>query len=129
MPTKPLERLIFTQGGNCFFCRKPLGKAEASVGHLVAVSHGGKDNDENCVACCKALNSLFGRMSLKEKLQIVLNQKGVLPAQHPIRPWLPNRDRSLIQQERGARMPRDLHRSSRTFRSEEMLARAQWRNC
>jgi hypothetical protein len=76
MPTKPLERLIFTQGGNCFFCRKPLGKAEASVEHLVAVSHGGKDNDENCVACCKALNSLFGRMSLKEKLQIVLNQKG-----------------------------------------------------
>ena len=76
MPTKPIERLMFAQGGQCFFCRKPLQKAEASVEHLVALTHGGNDNDENCVACCTALNSLFGRMSLKEKLQVVLNQKG-----------------------------------------------------
>jgi hypothetical protein len=82
MPTTPLQRLLFAQGGDCFFCRRPLGKAEASVEHLVALTHGGKDNDENCVACCKALNNLFGRMSLKEKLQIVLNQRGnfVCPA-------------------------------------------------
>jgi hypothetical protein len=76
MPTKPLERLLFAQGGDCFFCRKPLSKAEASVEHLVALTHGGGDSDENCVACCKALNNLFGRISLKEKLKIVLNQKG-----------------------------------------------------
>ena len=76
MPTKPIERLLFAQGGNCFFCRKQLPRAEASVEHLVALTHGGKDGDENCVACCKALNTLFGRMSLKEKLTIVLNQKG-----------------------------------------------------
>ncbi len=76
MPTKPIERLMFAQGGQCFFCRKPLQKADASVEHLVALTHGGRDNDENCVACCKALNSLFGRISLKEKLQILLNQKG-----------------------------------------------------
>lgn len=76
MPTKPIERLLFAQGGNCFFCRKHLPRAEASVEHLVALTHGGKDGDENCVACCKALNALFGRMSLKEKLTIVLNQKG-----------------------------------------------------
>ncbi len=76
MPTKPIERLMFTQGGLCFFCRKPLPKAEASVEHLVAATHGGKDNDDNCVVCCKTLNTLFGRMSLKEKLQIVLNQRG-----------------------------------------------------
>jgi HNH endonuclease len=84
MPTTPLQRLLFAQGGDCFFCRKKLGKAEASVEHLVAVTHGGKDNDENCVACCKSLNNLFGRMSLKEKLQIVLNQRGsfVCPAEH-----------------------------------------------
>ncbi len=76
MPTKPIERLMFAQGGECFFCRRPLRKADASVEHLVAVTHGGKDNDENCVACCKSLNTLFGRMSLKEKLHIILNQKG-----------------------------------------------------
>ena len=28
------------------------------------------------MACCKALNLLLGRMSLKEKLRVVLNQKG-----------------------------------------------------
>ena len=76
MPTKPIERLLFAQGGNCFFCRRTLPRAEASVEHLVALAHGGKDGDENCVACCKALNALFGRMSLKEKLTILLNQRG-----------------------------------------------------
>jgi hypothetical protein len=82
MPTTPLQRLLFAQGENCFFCKKKLSKAEASVEHLVALTHGGKDNDENCVACCKSLNNLFGRMSLKEKIQIVLNQRGgfVCPA-------------------------------------------------
>ncbi len=76
MPTKPIERLLFAQGGQCFFCEQNLPRGEASVEHIVAVTHGGKDNDENCVACCKALNNLFGRMSLKEKLQILLRQKG-----------------------------------------------------
>jgi len=90
MPTKPLDRLLFVQGGTCFFCKQELPKSEASVEHLVAVTHGGKDNDENCVACCKALNTLFGRISLKEKIQITLNQKGKflcpasLPKQSPI---------------------------------------------
>jgi hypothetical protein len=86
MPTKPIERLMFAQGGQCFFCRKALPKAEASLEHLVALTHGGKDNDENCVVCCKALNNLLGRMSLKEKLQILLNQKGdfVCPARSSI---------------------------------------------
>jgi hypothetical protein len=40
------------------------------------VANGGKDHDENCVACCKSLNRLFGHMSLKEKLNIILNQRG-----------------------------------------------------
>lgn len=84
MPTTSLQRLLFAQGGDCFFCRKKLGKTEASIEHLVAVTNGGKDNDENCVACCKSLNNLFGRMSLKEKLHVVLNQRGhfACPAEH-----------------------------------------------
>jgi hypothetical protein len=76
MATKPIERLMFAQGGHCFFCRKPLPRADASVEHLVAVANGGGDYDENCVACCKSLNRLFGHMSLKEKLNIILNQRG-----------------------------------------------------
>lgn len=67
---------MFAQGGNCFFCRQPLPRADASVEHLVAVANGGGDYDENCVACCKSLNRLFGHMSLKEKLNIILNQGG-----------------------------------------------------
>lgn len=77
MSTTPLERLMFAQAGSCFFCKKPLAKADASVEHLVASANGGSNADENCVACCKALNGLLGSMSLKEKIQVVLNQKGV----------------------------------------------------
>jgi len=76
MPTKPLDRLMFAQGGLCFFCNKPLAKSEASVEHLVASANGGGNKDENCVACCKSINALLGSMSLKEKVQVVLNQRG-----------------------------------------------------
>ncbi len=67
---------MFAQGGLCFFCKQPLPKAEASVEHLFASSNGGSNKDENCVACCKSVNALLGSMSLKEKFQVVLNQKG-----------------------------------------------------
>ena len=76
MPTKPLDRLMFAQGGLCFFCSAPLGKADASVEHLVPSSRNGSNSDDNCVACCKAINMLLGSMSLKEKIKVVLNQKG-----------------------------------------------------
>lgn len=76
MPTKQIDRLTFAQGGLCFFCKQPLPKGEASVEHLVASANGGNNNDENCVVCCKAVNALLGSMSLKEKIQVVLNQKG-----------------------------------------------------
>lgn len=74
--TTHLDRLLFGQGGQCFFCRKALPKADASVEHLVASANGGTNDDGNCVACCKALNHLLGAKSIKEKMQIVLNQRG-----------------------------------------------------
>ncbi len=76
MSTKRLERLMFVQGGNCFFCKSPLPKSDASIEHLFASANGGGNNEENCVACCKSLNAIFGSMSLKEKFQVILNQKG-----------------------------------------------------
>ena len=76
MPTKQIDRLAFAQGGLCFFCKQPLPKSESSVEHLVASANGGNNNDENCVVCCKAVNALLGSMSLKEKIQVVLNQAG-----------------------------------------------------
>lgn len=74
--TTHLDRLLFAQGGQCFFCRKPLPKVEASIEHLVASANGGTSDNGNCVACCKALNHLLGSKSIKDKLQIVLNQQG-----------------------------------------------------
>ena len=76
MPTKRLERLMFVQGGNCFFCKSSLDKADASIEHLFARANGGGNNEGNCVVCCKSLNAILGSMSLKEKFQVVLNQKG-----------------------------------------------------
>jgi hypothetical protein len=64
------------QGGECFFCRKQLSETDASIEHLLAKSNGGGNQDENCVACCKSLNALLGSMSVKQKFQTVLNQKG-----------------------------------------------------
>lgn len=76
MTTKPLDRLMFAQGNLCYFCNLPLPKADASVEHLVPSSRAGSNSDDNCVACCKAVNALFGSMSLKEKIRVVLNQNG-----------------------------------------------------
>jgi hypothetical protein len=76
MPTKPIERLLFAQGGRCFFCQQMLTPGEASIEHLMAKANGGLNGDENTVACCKALNRLLGSMSLKDKLRVILNQNG-----------------------------------------------------
>jgi hypothetical protein len=76
MATTLLDRLLFLQGGLCFFCRQQLPKSEASVEHLHAVASGGSNHDDNCVACCKSVNRALGSMSLKAKIQVVLNQKG-----------------------------------------------------
>jgi hypothetical protein len=67
---------MFAQGGKCFFCDAVLPKAEASVEHLVASARAGSNGDDNCVVCCKSMNALLGSMSLKEKIKVVLNQKG-----------------------------------------------------
>ena len=44
--------------------------------HLNATSNGGTKDDENCVACCKAVNAALGNLSFKAKLQAVVNQRG-----------------------------------------------------
>ena len=83
MATTPLERLLFLQGGVCFFCSRPLPKSEASVEHLQAVANGGTNHDDNCVACCKAVNRVLGSMPLKAKIQVVLNQRGSFKCPNP----------------------------------------------
>ncbi|WP_425493131.1 HNH endonuclease [Novilysobacter antarcticus] len=83
---------MFAQGGLCYFCSARLSKADASVEHLVPTARAGSNSDDNCVACCKAINSLLGSMSLKEKIKVVLNQKGTFVCpnrQDPIAQSLP----------------------------------------
>jgi 5-methylcytosine-specific restriction endonuclease McrA len=76
MATTKLQRALFLQGGLCFFCNRTIPREEASVEHLVPVSQKGTDEAENLVACCKTLNGIFGHMSVKEKLRVILNQRG-----------------------------------------------------
>ena len=77
MTTKQLDNLLFAQGGKCFFCKEMLDRGNASVEHLVAKANGGNNtNNENCIACCKAVNSLLGSLPLKHKIEIILNQEG-----------------------------------------------------
>lgn len=71
---KQIDKLLFLQGGKCFFCGLILSKEYRSVEHLLAYSLGGSNEVNNCVTCCWSLNSLFRNMTLKEKFQIVLNK-------------------------------------------------------
>ena len=72
---KQLDRLLFLQGQRCFFCHQPIPPGQASVEHIVALSNEGARDDDNCVVCCKTLNEILGNLSIKEKLQAVLNQR------------------------------------------------------
>lgn len=78
-PTKALtklKRILYLQGGNCFFCGKSLGEGDASVEHLNPKSRGGTSTEDNEVVCHKSLNHVFGNMELKRKFEFVLKTKG-----------------------------------------------------
>ena len=71
-----LRRILYLQGGNCFFCGKPLSDDDASVEHLNPKSRGGGSTEDNEVVCHKSLNHVFGNMELKRKFEFVLKTKG-----------------------------------------------------
>jgi hypothetical protein len=93
---KQLERILFAQGGECFFCKQPLPKEKASVEHLVALANGGRNEEDNCVVCCKQLNSLLGSKSIKAKILVVLNQRGAFICPTDSEP-LPDAQPALVQ--------------------------------
>ncbi len=86
----PLQRMMFMQGNLCFFCNRTLPAGEASVEHLVPSSLGGSDHPDNLVACCKSLNALFGNITLKEKLRVILRQNGKFACPNQPKPALGN---------------------------------------
>jgi hypothetical protein len=71
-----LGTLLYLQGGNCFFCSRPLKEEDASIEHLNPKSRGGTSTDDNEVVCHKTLNHAFGNMDLKRKFEFVLKAKG-----------------------------------------------------
>lgn len=71
-----LDKLLFQQSNKCFFCGRHLNKAEASIEHLQPKADGGNNADGNVVACCVALNRTFGAISLKRKMEIILEKAG-----------------------------------------------------
>lgn len=77
-PMSKLEKLLYLQSGKCFFCREPLALGDASIEHLHPRSKGGKDMDDNLVACCAALNQTFGSMDLRTKFDFIISSGGVL---------------------------------------------------
>lgn len=81
---------MFAQGGLCFFCKLPLAKVDATVEHLMASSKNGSNSDDNCMACCRTVNGMLGSMSLKEKIQVVLNQKGQFKCPNQLNPAIEN---------------------------------------
>jgi len=79
---KQLQRLLIQQGHKCFFCGKPIPLGEACVEHLDALSNGGEKTDQNCVACCRAINTALGNLSVKDKFRAILSHPNPLPCPH-----------------------------------------------
>lgn len=101
---------MFVQGGRCFFCDQRIPVTEASVEHLIARANGGVNSEDNCVACCKSLNALLANKSLKEKLRIVLNQRGQFkcPACHSSKEAPSSTGSNDLRLERLSRITADL---------------------
>jgi hypothetical protein len=68
------KTLLFLQGGKCFYCGNTLDESLATVEHIVPSSKGGSNKIDNLVAVCKYINSVFGNMSPKQKIEWVKNR-------------------------------------------------------
>jgi hypothetical protein len=73
------DRLLFLQGGLCFYCRRKLDPAKATVEHVIPGSMGGKGDESNIVACCRAINALFANLPPKRKLETLIAWRGRVP--------------------------------------------------
>ncbi len=75
-PLSKLSKMLYLQGGLCFFCGEPLSEEDASIEHLNPKSKGGSSTDDNEVICHKSLNETFGNMGLKQKFEFTLKSAG-----------------------------------------------------
>ena len=71
-----LERMLYLQGGKCFFCGELLVVADASIDPLLPLSQAGQRVESNEVVCHKSVNEAFGAMDLKRKMEFILRSSG-----------------------------------------------------
>lgn len=73
-----LQRLLFLQGNRCFFCDRSIPRGQETIEHLVPLSRGGTNSDDNRVVVCKGSNNALGNLPVKEKLGVLLRHRGDL---------------------------------------------------
>ncbi|MGE3624051.1 MAG: HNH endonuclease [Bdellovibrionales bacterium] len=56
------------QGGKCFYCPKRIGKLTATIDHVRPLSDGGRDHENNMVACCRDCNNSKGSRNVTQWL-------------------------------------------------------------
>ena len=79
MASNRLKKVLFIQGGKCFYCKKELSIEDATLDHIVAQSLGGSNSIDNIGACCKEINQLFANATVKTKIETVLAWNGNVP--------------------------------------------------
>lgn len=61
-------RLAARDGKKCFFCHANLGFDKLTIEHLLSVSHGGTDNDNNLCLACEPCNTTVGNWPVVKKI-------------------------------------------------------------
>jgi len=74
-----LYRLLYLQGGRCFYCGNKLPIGGASIDHVIPQAMGGDNSLDNIVACCKTLNQWFAALPPKRKIEIIQSWTGRIP--------------------------------------------------
>jgi len=62
-------KLAARDGKMCFFCLYKLGFDALTIEHLLSVSHGGSDNDNNLALACDPCNTALGNMPVVKKIR------------------------------------------------------------
>ncbi|TXK93372.1 hypothetical protein BMR07_17010 [Methylococcaceae bacterium CS1] len=63
-----LERLLFLQGGNCFYCGKPMTNKIASIEHIIPRSCDGSNELDTLAVFCQSINHMLLVCRLKRQL-------------------------------------------------------------
>ena len=69
---KSAKTKLLAKNKNCHWCKEPLTRATATLDHVIPLSRGGLNNDNNYVLACEPCNSKRGN-SMPE----VIKQKGI----------------------------------------------------